>query len=204
MSTFREYRSIPNPICPKSGKQDDLTLYLRDISWVFHEKIDGMGMRIIWTREERFITGRTSVSAPSDAEIEAMEAIAPSHDRLTEVFGRKFKEVIIFGELFGEKIQKNPLGMLGKHFRVFDILLNDEKWASMAAKTSIAADLGLEEAQIIMRGNLASAVAAVSSGVNSIISPSLIAEGLIGRPSHEIFDKRGNLILCKIKTKYYM
>ena len=198
---FAEYRSIKNAVCPLSGEMDELIDYLRRVCWDWHEKIDGMGMRIIWTGSERLLAGRTKISTPSDAELEALASIAPSVELLKAVFGDR--KVIIFGELFGEKIQKNLLGMTGRHFRVFDILLDNKKWASLKARISIIADLGLEGAPYLLSSDLSDAEWAVRLGLQSEISPKCLAEGLVGRPREEIFDKYGNLILCKIKTKYY-
>ena len=86
--------------------------YLKDNTWTFTEKVDGTNIRIYWNGHNVTFGGRTD------------KAQIPAHlvNRLNELFNGETnaqmfeqmfgeKEVILFGEGYGHKIQKGG----GKH-----------------------------------------------------------------------------------------
>ncbi len=207
--TNREYVKIPNIFKRETfgnnklieGKYASSELeYLKDARWEFTEKVDGTNIRVIWDGYRVSFMGRTD------------KADIPKHlyDRLEELFGGETKEelfeqtfgdkyVILYGEGFGEKIQKGG-GLYGKvDFILFDVLIG-EWWMESEAVTNIAEKFGVRRVPIIKYGTLEDGVAFIKTHPQSALRDAEL-EGIVGRPIVQMFSRTGERIIVKIKCR---
>ena len=177
--------------------------FLRNVRWTWTEKIDGTNIRVQWDGHKVEFGGRTD------------KAQIPAHlvNRLNELFGgneaeqlfeQKFgeKEVIIFGEGYGAKIQSGgDYTEDGKSvdFRAFDILVCGN-YLDRENVESIATAFGVNTVPIVGVGTLREAVEFMKRNPRSLLSPfKHEMEGLVCRPSIELQDRCGHRIIVKIK-----
>ena len=114
------------------------------------------------------------------------------------MFGEK--EVILFGEGYGRKIQNGGAYIPdGVDFILFDVLIGDNyqerEWVE---KTALA--FGIKVVPIVNIGTLTEAIAYVQAHPNSIVAEGRCEmEGLVCRPLQELRDRCGNRVIVKIK-----
>ena len=173
---------------------------LSEIPWSWTEKVDGTNIRVIWDGYRVSFAGRTD------------KAQIPPHlvNRLNDLFGGESKEelfeqkfgetpCILFGEGFGEKIQKGG-GLYGPvDYILFDVFCGNT-WLRMADVEDIANFFGIRRVPIIGIGNLTDAVEYVRTHPKSFLRDAEM-EGIVCRPLEELRDRRGNRIIVKIKCR---
>ena len=174
--------------------------YLKDALWEFTEKIDGTNIRIVWDGYRVSFMGRTD------------KAQIPAHllEKLNELFGGESKEelfeqtfgkkgVILFGEGYGEKIQKGG-GLYGPvNFRLFDVNI-DGFWLVQEAVDGIAETFNIKTAPFMFRGTLEDGVRFIKSHPKSVLRDAEM-EGIVGRPTVQMFSRTGERIMVKIKCR---
>ena len=174
--------------------------FLKDIPWQFTEKIDGTNIRIMWDGHKITYGGRTE------------RASIPAHlmNRLIELFGNEEteqlfeqtfgeKEVILFGEGYGYKIQKGGLYRSDVSFILFDVMINGN-YQSREMVECAARQFNLEIVPILFEGTLDDGVKYVKTKPMSTIGNAPM-EGLVARPKVELQDRCGNRVIVKIKVK---
>lgn len=174
--------------------------FLANNTWEFTEKIDGTNIRIYWDGHRITFGGRTD------------KANIPAHlvNKLTEIFlneeteqlfEQKFgeKEVILFGEGYGVKIQNGGEYRPDVGFILFDVLI-DDIYLSRESVEDIAKAFALEIVPIVLRGTIQEAVDFVKTNPSSTIGKAKM-EGVVGRPKVEMRDRRGNRVIVKIKYR---
>ena len=174
----------------------------RNLMWDWTEKIDGTNIRIHWDGHSVHFEGRTeNASIP-----------APLVNRLNELFGgetnaqlfeQKFgeTEVMLFVEGYGAKIQKGG-GLYksdGVDFILFDVMIGG-LWIRRDGVEDIARCFGIQAVPIVLRGDIDDAVAFVKSKPQSTIGTAPM-EGVVGRLPEELFDRRGNRLIVKVKVR---
>ena len=178
---------------------------LRDIPWLFTEKIDGMNMRIIYDDGLR-IAGRTDkAQIKPDLRERCMEIGQKLEKHLVDHEDTGHK-VCLYGEGFGPKIQKVG-GLYGekRDFILFDVWVNGQ-FLPRDEVEEIAETVGCLVVPAIGLGTLRSGVETVARGLKSKFGD-FWAEGLIGRPVVELRDGssghcgRGERIITKIKHR---
>jgi hypothetical protein len=187
--------------------------YLRRLPWIAYEKIDGTNMSYYWDGHILEIHGKTenaSIPAPLQKKMEQLVTV----DMMSKVFPPKFDEsgneipmlVIIYGEGYGAKIQQGGGRYISKdvNFRVFDVNI-DGWWLELENVQDICQKLNLEMAVPYGEMTIDEAEEMVKRGFTSTIAedPTLIAEGLVLRPMVQLFNKRGERIMVKIKYRDY-
>lgn len=173
--------------------------------WEFTEKIDGTNIRIL-KGDCLELGGRTEkAEVPKAIERYIFDII--SMPKLEEIFGDK--EVIIYGEGYGGKIQGGAEDKLrgGKYsdtekFIVFDILVGGKFWLKRSDIEEICKNLGLDVVPLLTFDRLGEAWLHTKIGFKSELGDgSIKAEGMIGKTSIPLFDGCHNRLICKIKTK---
>ena len=170
---------------------------LRDIDWVFTEKVDGTNIRINWDGENIRIGGRTD-----NAQIPTF-----LYDKIVELFpAAKLQEKLsnpkcLYGEGYGAKIQKGGGNYIptGVDFVLFDIKV-DDWWLKRDTVEEIAESLNIATVPIVGRGTLQEAIEIVKAGFPSQWGD-FTAEGLVIKPAIDLFNRRGNRIITKVKHK---
>ena len=184
--------------------RDPTVEFLAMNTWEWTEKVDGTNIRVYWDGHRISFGGRTD-NAQIPAELVTRLNEIFMNDAAEELFEQTFgeKEVIIFGEGYGRKIQKVGSQYIqnGVDFIVFDVLVGDNYQTSeWVGKT--AAMFGLARVPIVGEGNLFEAVEYMKQNPRSQVSQvinDLRMEGIVCRPQVEMRDRCGNRIIVKIK-----
>jgi ATP-dependent RNA circularization protein (DNA/RNA ligase family) len=174
--------------------------YLKDNKWLFTEKIDGTNIRVFWDGHRVTLSGRTDTSQmPSHLMNKLFELFSGEVNE--EMFEQKFGEtpVVLYGEGYGAKIQTGGLYRSDVSFILFDVEI-DNLFLKRESVEDIARYFGLEIVPIVCTGTIQDGVDFVLSHANSTIGTAVM-EGVVGRPETELFDRRGNRVIVKIKRK---
>lgn len=178
--------------------------FLANNEWIFTEKIDGTNIRVHWDGHNIEVGGRTDRASIPKHLLDKLTTMF-LNDETEELFEQVFwnKEVILFGEGYGSKIQKvGSLYRKDVNFILFDIMVEDT-YLERENVENIATIFGLDVVPIIMRGTISEAVDFVKSNPNSTFGTAKM-EGLVGRPAVEMKDRMGNRVIVKIKACDFM
>lgn len=170
--------------------------------WVWTEKIDGTNIRAIWQDGKLSFGGKTDAAQiHADLVKWLYEHISP--ESLRAAFPDDVTDAVIYGEGYGAGIQKGG-GLYSpiKKFIVFDVLIGGKWWLSDENIRDVASKLGLDAVPLIGEMTLAEATEKVRCGFRSALNGGAAeAEGMVGRPSEALFDKKGSRLIVKLKTK---
>ena len=111
--------------------------------------------------------------------------------------------VCLYGEGYGKKIQKGGNYLPDRaDFILFDVKVGDW-WLNRAANEDVARKLGIGVVPIMGIWKLEQAIEFVKKGFKSTIADNkdYIAEGLIMKPVTELFNRKGERVISKIKHK---
>lgn len=179
--------------------------YLKDNVWQFTEKVDGTNIRVFWDGYKVQYGGRTD-----NAQIPM-----PLINRLNELFGgeenaqlfeQKFgeKEVTLFGEGYGAKIQNGGLYRSDNDFILFDVMIASNYQARESVE-DIAKYFGIDIVPIVLEGTIQDGINYVLSHRESIIGHNgATLEGVVGRTKVETLDRTGKRNIIKIKYKDFV
>ena len=174
--------------------------YLADNIWQFTEKIDGTNIRIHWDGHNVEIGGRTDRAQIPKHLMDYLSAtfLTPEVEELFEqTYGEK--DVILFGEGYGAKIQNGGDYRSDVSFILFDVLIGDN-WQSREWVEATAKMFGIDVVPIVLEGTIGDGIDYVMQHNNSTIGKAVM-EGVVGRPKVEMKDRLGNRIIVKIKWK---
>lgn len=188
------------PMIEGDWTTEDLA-YLAENEWEFTEKVDGTNIRIgsipssyeiSWDIQ---IGGRTE-NAMIPAKL--LEWIRHNMNLRHESL-QQDAPVILFGEGYGPGIQSGGLYSGEQKFVLFDVKVGDW-WLKRDAVEDVANDVGVEYAPLIGRGTLHDAIDMVKSGLKSEWG-NFEAEGIVARPAVQMFNRKGERIITKIKGR---
>lgn len=170
--------------------------YLRYNAWVFEEKVDGTNIRVIFDGEKVQFGGRTdNAQIPSFLVTKLME-LFPA-EKLKEVFP---EGATLYGEGYGAKIQSGDTYIKdGCNFILFDVTCGGA-WLTRESCRDIAQNLSISMVPIIAAGTLNLAIDMCRNGFASALRETP-PEGLILRPIVDLFDRRGQRVISKLKLK---
>lgn len=183
---------------------------LQDIDWVWTEKIDGTNIRIMWDGKQVRFGGKTD-----DAQIPTflLKVLQDTFtvDKMAAQFGQLETDkpapcVCLYGEGYGAKIQKGGNYLPDRtDFILFDCKV-DNWWLQRESLEDIARKLEIKIVPMVGRGTLLQAVGYAKTGYKSVIAHNkeYLAEGLIMKPSIDLFNRRGDRIVAKIKYKDFI
>ena len=173
--------------------------YLKDCQWIWTEKVDGTNIRVIWDGYRVSFKGRTD------------KADIPTHlaKKLDELFGGELKEeifeehfgnktVVLYGEGYGEKIQNG--GAYGPvDFILFDVWI-DGFWLETNNIVEISSYFGVKTVPLIGVGTLLEAIDYIRTHPKSLLKDDTM-EGIVAKPKCELFNKKGERVIVKIKCR---
>lgn len=174
--------------------------YLADNIWQFTEKIDGTNIRIYWNGHNVEIGGRTDRAQIPKHLMDYLSAAFLASE-VEELFEQTYgeKDVILFGEGYGAKIQNGGDYRSDVSFILFDVLIGDN-WQSREWVEATAKMFNVDVVPIILEGTIGDGIDYVMQHNNSTIGKAVM-EGVVGRPKVEMKDRLGNRIIVKIKWK---
>lgn len=174
---------------------------LKDIDWVCTEKIDGTNIRIMWDGEQVRFGGKTDKAQIPTILIDTLQDTF-TNEKMKECFPDA-DNVCLYGEGYGKKIQKGGNYLPYRtDFILFDIKI-DNWWLTRESVEDIATKLNIDVVPIIAICPLENAIELVRLGFKSIIAHNkdYTAEGLIMKPAVELFNRKGERVITKIKHK---
>jgi len=190
--------------------------YLKDINWIWTEKIDGMNIRVIWYPDEyapdvcRYsfevkdglieVRGRTNKAELKNDLIEKIKEYF-LRDDLLPLLGDV--PLTFYGEGYGAGIQKAGGNYCShKDFILFDIYR--DFWWDRGYMEEMGLSLDINVVPVVGIGTLEEGVEFIKKGFESTFSNSeegnetFEAEGIVLKPIHELNYFRGRVI-TKIK-----
>jgi len=175
---------------------------LKDIEWVFTEKIDGTNIRVHWDGHRVTFGGRTDAAQIPESLLHVLTDLFDGAKN-EQVFEQNFGEtpVTLYGEGYGPKIQKDG-GLYSdvQKFILFDVKIG-KYWLEREQIEKIAKSLDVEVVPIVFTGSLYPAIAFAQQGFNSVIAQTeRPAEGIIGTPKCNVLERDGKRVIVKLKT----
>lgn len=185
------------------GKYKDETIeYLKNCEWICTEKIDGTNIGIIWDGHKVSFQGRTeraNIPAHLVNKLNELFGGTVNEELFEQVFGEK--EIILFGEGYGYKIQKGGNYIKDDcSFILFDVYIPSQNlWLKRDAIENIAKTFNIDCVPIILRGTLQDAVDFVKTKPKSTIGTADM-EGLVCKPAIDMLDRTGKRLIVKVKV----
>lgn len=182
--------------------------FLQNNIWLGYEKLDGQNIRIQYhpERHQMFIKGKEDKAQFFAGVPEALNKIFNA-DMLSPVFPAKDRayEVCLYGEVFGGSVaaEDKPHGEAYSEdilFRLFDVFI-DKWWLNRNNIEDIAGKLNIGVTPPIFRGTLNEAIELVKHGFPSVINPNIKSEGMVLFPEVQLYNKKGERIITKLKTE---
>lgn len=172
---------------------------LKNVEWVFTEKVDGTNIRVHWDGKKVTFGGRTENAQIPATLIEVLQTRFPA-ERMLNAFGDR-GGIILYGEGFGNKIQSGVRYLPHPDFVLFDISSDDGVYFQRHDLCTMA-NLQLDVPYVpeIGRGTLSQAIDMVSAGFTSTWG-NFPAEGLVMRPAIELKTRMGERVITKLKHK---
>ena len=177
--------------------------YLKDNQWEWSEKVDGTNIRVMWNGDKVIFGGKSdNAQIPVFLFYKLQELFEGTQNRqkFLEIFGTE-GNVCLYGEGYGNKIQKagSDYKKDGVGFVLFDVLISDW-WLERENVQDITDKLGIEIVPIIGEGTLTEAVEMTRDGFKSVWGE-FNAEGIVLKPKTELFTRKGERIITKIKHR---
>lgn len=175
---------------------------LKDVDWLWTEKIDGTNIRVMWDGQRVLFGGKTDnaqIPVPLMYKLEELFMGQANEQKFEEIFGAD--PVCLYGEGYGNKIQAvgKEYDPDGTNFILFDVKVGDY-WLERANVEDVASKLDLNIVDVTLIGTPADASAFVSKGFKSKIGTAT-GEGLVGYPITGLLNRKGERIITKLKTK---
>lgn len=179
--------------------------YLANNSWVFTEKVDGTNIRVMFddhNANDMTFGGKTDNANIPARLVKKLQELFP-YDKVRSVFTtRADSGVCLYGEGCGANIQAGS----GKYGAEPDFVLFDVKvgswWLLRQDVEDVAAKLGIKVAPVIGEGTMIHACTLVQTGLTSQWG-NFEAEGIVLRPRVDLWSRKGERIIAKIKTRDY-
>ena len=172
--------------------------YLKDSRWQFTEKFDGTNIRVIWDGHSISFAGRTDKAIIPQHLLEYLNKTFSTQE-VEQLFEQVYgdKQVILFGEGYGYKIQNGGSYRNDVSFILFDVMIGanyqERQWVQETAVM-----LGIDVVPIVLEGTIEEAIEFVKKHPKSTVGTAFM-EGVVGRPAVELRDRTGKRIIVKIK-----
>lgn len=174
--------------------------------WDITEKIDGTNIRVMLSVAGEVSFGGRSNSAQIPGDLVQYLVRTFQQDKLKAAMWLDGTptEAVLYGEGYGPGIQKGGgLYRPDKAFILFDVLVGGKWWLDLAAVADIANKLGVDSVPWLGRLTLDEIVEMVRAPFSSQLGTAT-AEGIVARPIETLFDKRGERLIIKLKTKDFV
>ena len=176
--------------------------FLKDLDWIWTEKVDGTNIRIMWNGKNVVFGGRSDEAqlyTPLLLKLQQMFMVGEKKKIFEDIFGTEEMDVVLYGEGHGAKIQKGGGNYIkdGVSFILFDVAVNG-MYLERKNIENIASNFDIMVVPIIGHGTLEEAIEMTKNGFKSQWGD-FIAEGIVARPRVELRTRRGDRIITKVK-----
>ncbi|WP_417744758.1 RNA ligase family protein [Rosistilla oblonga] len=173
--------------------------FLANNYWMFTEKVDGTNIRIMWNDGHVQFGGKTDNASLPAPLVDRLRKQFPDDSMFVSAFPGCSGNVCLYGEGYGPKIQNGGKYKDYQDFVLFDVKVGDW-WLQRNDVIDVADKLGLDVVPVIGYGTLAECIEMVQGGFKSHWGD-FEAEGVVARPSVELFNRGGQRIITKIKCR---
>lgn len=173
---------------------------------VVTEKIHGTNCRVGLVEGE-WMAGSMEVRRKRperlDGSIYWFPLTVPGVEAMLKALGGRYRQAVLFGEVYGSKIQSLHYGCKGTlGFRAFDLLL-DGKYAETDDFLTLCGEFGVETVPLLWRGPFSLAQIRSLSEGSTTLDEDHIREGVVVKPVQErMHPKVGRLCLKYIGDQY--
>ena len=204
---MKQYEKIETVFCRDTNGTKRLVLndyrnptiaYLKDNMWLFTEKVDGTNIRVHWDGHKVEFGGRTDkaqIPGPLLNKLNEMFMTTEAEELFEQTWGDK--DVILFGEGYGPKIQNGGDYRSDVSFILFDVLVGnnyqEREWVEKTAQM-----FNIDVVPIVLTGTVQDGIDYVMKHPRSTMGTAMM-EGVVGRPMIELRDRRGERVIVKIK-----
>ena len=204
---MKQYEKIETVFCRNTNGTKRLILndyrnptvaYLKDNMWLFTEKIDGTNIRVHWDGHKIEFGGRTDKAQIPGLllnKLNEMFMTTEAEELFEQTWGDK--DVILFGEGYGPKIQNGGDYRSDVSFILFDVLVGnnyqEREWVEKTAQM-----FNIDVVPIVLTGTIQDGIDYVMKHPRSTMGTAMM-EGVVGRPMIELRDRRGERVIVKIK-----
>ena len=204
---MKQYEKIETVFCRDTNGTKRLVLndyrnptiaYLKDNMWLFTEKVDGTNIRIHWDGHKVEFGGRTDkaqIPGPLLNKLNEMFMTTEAEELFEQTWGDK--DVVLFGEGYGPKIQNGGDYRSDVSFILFDVLVGnnyqEREWVEKTAQM-----FNIDVVPIVLTGTIQDGIDYVMKHPRSTMGTAMM-EGVVGRPMIELRDRRGERVIVKIK-----
>lgn len=172
--------------------------YLAGNEWTFSSKVDGTNIRIGYNLGAGNLDGVEFGGRTDRAVIPRPLADYLESTFSPELFRRaELSDIVLYGEGYGPTIQGGGKYRDDHSFILFDVRIGSF-WLSRENVSDVADKLGIDVVPEIGRGTLFDAIDLVSGGLRSEFGD-FYEEGLVCRPTVDLFDRQGKRVICKVK-----
>lgn len=190
-------RDERNVIIPGEYSLPELA-YLAGNEWTWAEKVNGTNIRLHWNGSRVTLGGRTD-DAMVPATLVASLGPVCDPDLWRSIFPDA-DDVTVYGEGYGGKIGPGHTYRPDQALTVFDVLVG-RWWLSSENVADIAGKLGLDTVPEVGAFTLLEAWEKVKSGDLVSRWPKARIEGLVGRPAVDLFTRKGDRLIVKMKLE---
>lgn len=179
--------------------RDKTVEYLQNNIWQWTEKIDGTNIRVHWDGHKVEFAGRTDkaqIPAHLLTRLEELFGGNENEEMFEQMFGER--EVFLFGEGYGPKIQNGGAYRDAVDFILFDIMINGN-YQPRETIVEIAKSFNIDVVPVIFDGTIQEAVNFVKTKPKSTIGTADM-EGVVGKPLVELKDRTGHRLIVKVKV----
>lgn len=176
---------------------------LKDIEWTWTEKVDGTNVRVMWDGDKVRFGGKTDNAQMPIFLLDKLDDMFGG-EAMEQVFEQTFgkEDAVLYGEGFGAKIQKGGGNYIsdGVDFALFDVRLGNW-WLQRKDVEDIAKQLGgIRVVPVVGVGTLKESSDFASKPFKSAFGDA-VSEGIIAKPTVELFNRKGERIITKLKLK---
>jgi len=172
--------------------------YLADTQWYWTEKVDGTNIRLHWNGSSVIIGGRTDNAQVPTPLLAKLQPLVSDIGLWRAVFGET--PATVYGEGYGAKIQNGGNYRPDQDLIVFDIRIG-HWWLRREEVHGITARLGLWTVPWMYSETLTQAIERVQECRLRSCWTKVAIEGIVGVPAVDLFTRRGDRIITKLKVK---
>lgn len=194
----RDERFVVNPSVLKKSVLGTIS------AWEVTEKIDGTNVRVMLSESGEVTFGGRSNAAQLPADLYTYLSSTFTAERVRDAMWINGPtKAVLYGEGYGAGIQKGGAYRPDKAFILFDAFVGDKWWLDRKALEDIAGKLSIDVVPLLGHMTLEEIVELVRTPFPSKIGTAL-AEGIVARPLETLFDKRGERVIIKLKTRDFV
>lgn len=200
---FKRDLSVPgHPMLEGDWTNEELK-YLANLEWEFTEKIDGTNIRVDFAGTGFGVEfgGRTDNAQVPTKLLKYLQGTFQPEN----FWNAELPALTLYGEGYGAGIQKGGGNYIlnAQEFVLFDVVVHGEDqdwWLKRNDVDDIADKLGIVSVPVIGHGTLYDAIDIVKDGLTSEWGD-FEAEGIVARPLIQLWNRKDERIICKIKGR---